>query len=306
MSVLRKSDERAYSIVPSRSSLSIRDDESFQSERSLIYQELVIDDELFTARVYKRSYRISLIRNRFRKAKLNSAESRERLDDCTVSPAKNAEGRVSEYQASSFDGLVSFPDRDLPQMSASTEDVLQIIAEPIWTRTKWRTWEGKSPFAAFEGPEITGDLRTAFMIWPGCMEVIGCVVMNLAMQELGLFRRLFLEGRDFHVQWLGYCLMTACVLGKSEIIGLVIVYAEGIRWSYIREVLGFHYDWNHLVELALRVSRLDGVELRLSIPHMLECCQYVGPDFIGTAIRKSDVLTLELLTEHDVDVELRE
>ncbi|KAL8760296.1 MAG: hypothetical protein Q9184_003391 [Pyrenodesmia sp. 2 TL-2023] len=69
LQILRKSDESAYSIVPSglsapRCSFPGRDDDSLysvESERSLVYRELSVDDELFTARVYKRNYRSHLV-----------------------------------------------------------------------------------------------------------------------------------------------------------------------------------------------------------------------------------------------------
>lgn len=57
--LLRKTDESAYSIVPSRTSYRTKDRNSRTSVESteLIYRELNIDDDLFTSRVYKRNYR---------------------------------------------------------------------------------------------------------------------------------------------------------------------------------------------------------------------------------------------------------
>lgn len=55
-----KSDESAFSIVPSRLSMStgrtsIRD--SISSYSNMVYRRLSFEDDLFTARVYKRNYR---------------------------------------------------------------------------------------------------------------------------------------------------------------------------------------------------------------------------------------------------------
>lgn len=55
-----KSDESAFSIVPSRLSMStgrttIRD--SVSSYSSMVYRQLSFEDDLFTSRVYKRNYR---------------------------------------------------------------------------------------------------------------------------------------------------------------------------------------------------------------------------------------------------------
>ena len=58
-SILLKSDESAYSIVPSRMSRVSSDMASSVAVNSaeLVYRQLSCDDELFTARVYKRNYR---------------------------------------------------------------------------------------------------------------------------------------------------------------------------------------------------------------------------------------------------------
>ena len=61
--VLRASDESAYSIVPSRTSshMSVstrsRDSVSSIESKELVYYPLSFEDDLFTARVYKRNYR---------------------------------------------------------------------------------------------------------------------------------------------------------------------------------------------------------------------------------------------------------
>ena len=58
----KMSDESAYSIVPSRMSMSIytrhtTDSGASKSEENLVYKPLTFENELFTARVYKRNYR---------------------------------------------------------------------------------------------------------------------------------------------------------------------------------------------------------------------------------------------------------
>ena len=62
----KMSDESAYSIVPSCMSMSIytrhtTDSGASKSEESLVYKPLTFEDELFTARVYKRNYRTPAI-----------------------------------------------------------------------------------------------------------------------------------------------------------------------------------------------------------------------------------------------------
>ena len=65
----QKSDESAYSIVPSRMSsrLSISTRQSLGSDNHLSYHRLSFEDDLFTAKVYKRSYRTPLIKRLFRR-----------------------------------------------------------------------------------------------------------------------------------------------------------------------------------------------------------------------------------------------
>ena len=61
-----KSDESAFSIVPSRmssrvslSTIQTSDRDRIRSSESLVYRQLNFEDDLFTARVYKRNYRTS-------------------------------------------------------------------------------------------------------------------------------------------------------------------------------------------------------------------------------------------------------
>ena len=65
----QKSDESAYSIVPSRMSsrLSTSTRQSLSSDENMSYRRLSCENDLFTARVYKRSYRTPLIRRLFRR-----------------------------------------------------------------------------------------------------------------------------------------------------------------------------------------------------------------------------------------------
>ena len=65
-SILRQSDESALSIVPSRfssrlSSIIGNSSQISLESAELVYQQLTIDDDLFTTRVYKRNYRHPLL-----------------------------------------------------------------------------------------------------------------------------------------------------------------------------------------------------------------------------------------------------
>ncbi|MCJ1458052.1 Ankyrin-1, partial [Mycoblastus sanguinarius] len=75
--VLRKSDESAYSIVPSRMSRFSIPSSASLSSADLSYHRLSFEDALFTARVYKRNYRNPLIGRLF-KSRRQQLQGRER------------------------------------------------------------------------------------------------------------------------------------------------------------------------------------------------------------------------------------
>ena len=79
-----KSDESAYSIVPSRMSMSIYtgdtiDSGASNSEESLVYKPLTFENELFTARAYKRNFRTPALQRLFKGL-------RQTISDKTRSP----------------------------------------------------------------------------------------------------------------------------------------------------------------------------------------------------------------------------
>lgn len=77
--ILSKSDESAYSIVPSRMSSRISKSTSHTSvsheDAEMSYRRLSFEDDLFTAKVYKRNYRNPMINRLFRSSASLSAKS---------------------------------------------------------------------------------------------------------------------------------------------------------------------------------------------------------------------------------------
>ncbi|KAL2048765.1 hypothetical protein ABVK25_010947 [Lepraria finkii] len=104
--ILRKSDESAYSIVPSRqSSLRAVGSRTSRASRArdsrisiesgeLVYRRLSFEDELFTARVYKRNYRNAKMRSLFRSKSRTGIEG-ERISSrkSSVTDHTGPEGR---------------------------------------------------------------------------------------------------------------------------------------------------------------------------------------------------------------------
>lgn len=75
-----KSDESAYSIVPSRMSMSTHtghtiDSGASKSEVDLAYKPLTFENELFTARVYKRNYRTPALQRLFKGTAQKTSDS---------------------------------------------------------------------------------------------------------------------------------------------------------------------------------------------------------------------------------------
>ncbi|KAL8926135.1 MAG: hypothetical protein Q9208_003036 [Pyrenodesmia sp. 3 TL-2023] len=92
-----KSDESAYSVVPSRSSGTTRDSESllsFGSDKSPDHRELSVDSILFTSRVYKRTYWRPFYYKLVQKVKHVPSKPKERSDHYVAVLAENAAHNV--------------------------------------------------------------------------------------------------------------------------------------------------------------------------------------------------------------------
>ena len=107
----KKSDESAYSIVPSRMSISTcRTDgqESIRSEDDITYRRLSFEDDLFTARVYKRNYRNPRI--------LRLLETKPRKTSTTIIPQN-----TTQHINRSLPERIG-PDRNISQVHDSMQE----------------------------------------------------------------------------------------------------------------------------------------------------------------------------------------
>ena len=130
----QKSDESAYSIVPSRMSsrLSTSTRQSLSIDDNFSYHRLSFENDLFTARVYKRSYRTPLIQRLFRRSK--SADTEEHLiygdeaDRQIVSPPSDG-GHVPSYYSLddgygvNYRGVEGSAPQPWPKMSSEYAEV---------------------------------------------------------------------------------------------------------------------------------------------------------------------------------------
>ena len=121
------SDESAYSIVPSRMSMSIYtgqniDSGASKSEVDLVYKPLTFENELFTARVYKRNYRTPALQRLF----------------------KGTEQRTSDKTRSR---TVAREIADDPNGSEAEDCTIREPGPTRWWRTKAQNAEPRIPFA---------------------------------------------------------------------------------------------------------------------------------------------------------------
>ena len=170
-----KSDESAYSIVPSRMSMSIYtgdtvDGGASNSEESLVYKPLTFENELFTARVYKRNFRTPALQRLFK-------DLRQTISDKTRSPTVAQE--IGEGPDGSEADNVTFREPGLTQGS----------------RNEARTITSKRPEGQPAGDEdISGDIDTAPNAEPPISFAEAC------KQGKAEIVKTFLEsGQDVHV-----------------------------------------------------------------------------------------------------------
>ena len=164
MDILRKSDESACTIVPSRlsvfapSALSRTNDSvvSEVPESSLVYRELAVDDELFTARVYKRNYHVRYVRGVERElrdeispneALINSSNPRM---DRSLSPSTTTSAIESTTTGLSQLSITSSqPVQDEPRLAAG----LKHIVTGWWVLTD--SDDGQYKYVGIPGPKVS-------------------------------------------------------------------------------------------------------------------------------------------------------
>ena len=137
------SDESAYSIVPSRMSVSIytghtTDSGAPKSEESLVYKPLTFENELFTARVYKRNYRTPALQRLFKGIEQKTPEkTRPRTlaqinaEDPYVSEGESCiikEMEPTQWQSTEAQSATSVPTGGQPAGDEDTSD--EIIRSP--------------------------------------------------------------------------------------------------------------------------------------------------------------------------------
>lgn len=315
--VFRKSDESAYSIVPSRAPDSIRDRfsrlSSMRSEKSLAYHELSIDDDLFTARVYKRNYRNGVaIRSMFQVPAQSHTppqgalrvkdegvpESSHRDPNPAMSSpfaissgsATNASVEVSKPQWSTLDTL-----KKLPQLPSGIDSPLV-----FWKPTKWavgikkqRTIEGPPSSSALLRADSTKQTKSK----DDCILDLTSIVNN---GDIALFEDLLARWNCIPSLWLHHCLMTACALGREDLTKLLLKPRARILTIDGLEKL---YGASSPVKLALRRRDLNILRLLLQDPRTRHSCRLMEFLFIWAAIELDDAPFLQYTIDFDANID---
>ena len=141
------SDESAYSIVPSRMSMSIytghtTDSGAPKSEENLVYKPLTFENELFTARVYKRNYRTPALQRLFRGTEQRTSEK--------IRPRTVAQRNVEESDGSGADNFTigaPGPTQWRPTKAQSATSV-PTGGQPAWDEETNKGETNASPNAA--------------------------------------------------------------------------------------------------------------------------------------------------------------
>lgn len=325
--VFQQSDESAFSIVPSKFSRSIRDSESllsFESEPSLVYHELSVDSDLFTARVYKRNYRTAFIRKLLRKDKVLSVKSQGVLDRVQGVPA-------------AFESVQKDPDTETVSEIASESSVASLDLPDNWTvcpAEEWGTSKQKArdmaktrgserydmnkmlPDLSSQSPRIlrhhtpmwkVGDVSTLRisgfdikeMMPEDYAQICGkddCIDMRRLMSNPRLSLGLLTRDYAFPQFWLEHCLFISCLTHNVYSTAFILTRMGNMpTFPRIGDTVKPLYHHMEPIELAFYNGHLNVVKLLLSIGGSLDHCTHLAPEIVHAAILGDDVVLLASL-----------
>ncbi|KAL8889677.1 MAG: hypothetical protein Q9215_003087 [Flavoplaca cf. flavocitrina] len=315
--VFRKSDESAYSIVPSRAPDSIRNRfsrlSSMKSEKSLAYHELSIDDDLFTARVYKRNYRTTaMIRKMFHSPRqsyasqglpcvedtnipqISSPEQEPRREETCLLEVGSTSGTYYPAEMLGLQSTNINTFKGLPELSTGMD------AQPeFWKPTKWivgikkqRTIEGPPSFPALLHAGWKERSRRNDNSPPDLTSAV-------EHSDIALFRDLLRRWNCIPGLWLHHCLMTACAQGRENLARLLLNYPIAVPAVDGLEKL---YGASSPIKLALRRRDLSIVKLLLQDPQTRHSCRSMDFLFIVAAIELDDAPFLQHTIDHDANI----
>ena len=121
----QKSDESAYSIVPSRMSsrLSTSTNQGLSIDDNMSYRRLSFEDDLFTAQVYKRSYRTPFIRRLFQRKVQIKSDTVTIIGPERISGSKSADSEENLIDGDEADRQTLSPPRG--HMASTDPSILE-------------------------------------------------------------------------------------------------------------------------------------------------------------------------------------
>ncbi|KAL9032473.1 MAG: hypothetical protein Q9180_006479 [Flavoplaca navasiana] len=319
--LLRKSDESACTIVPSRisivtPSLWSRTNDGVVSEvyeSSLVYRELAVDDDLFTARVYKRNYRVQevprvepevlkaeisnkALRNLTSSAVVSSTSGMDRSHGPPTTGAIEYTTNAAVESATAGTSQISItsgqPIRNEPPLAAGSEKI--VTGWSVLSNSDGAQCDASDRYIGIPGPKVSKiffdqqsliEWKTSLTEFPKLDRESVCSTIE------GHFESFV----DKPVDWLHYCLMAACSLNRENFIRMIL------KEDFALIKSSFNYNRRrHPVELAFQHGHMHIVKnlLRLS-GRVLGHPFAVGGRMIRHAIREHDTELLSLIFRQD-------
>ncbi|KAL8645542.1 MAG: hypothetical protein Q9226_007253 [Calogaya cf. arnoldii] len=309
--VLRKSDESAYSIVPSRLSLgtpsiwSHTNDSviSIASETSLNYRELAIDDDLFTARVYKRNYCARAICKASRHGQKNEDSPKETLSAIGVPGSRVTLGTATSTPLGK--GMSHNPSvTNRPELPLAIQYLPLQNARSHGVVTGWlipSDSDHNSPsrserYICIPGPTVPKDIfeKQCFSEWGTRNEAYLKLDHDDSLRNID-WDELFNTSVNIPSEWLHHCCLAACAMGREDLLRLILrkqhpaLFLKGCKI----------YRSRHPVELAFRQGHIDIVKRLLKFSHRaIDRRRHLGRLIIRRALDDHDVELLnDVLTQ---------
>lgn len=267
--ILRKSDESAYSIVPSYLSSRLASLYSNPSALSvdsaeLVYRQLTIDDDLFTARVYKRNYRhpFKKLQKRLRPPHAVIDEGGQSSTHAAAAPLPSRQSR----RASSDGQLNVAGDHKDWQLLAETPLGSYVIPRWFLQSSPWviKSPSNSSDDATVEGPAVSMDLKYALK-WTHQDRMQNLQESVSQCQSTNLQQLLQLLAWGFH-NWRKRFLREACDQKRIDLVELLIENDQSLgSWLLTRSGFSVDQCWSFAYDVAsaklLQLLCIEGAKL---------------------------------------------
>ena len=266
--LLQKSGESAHTIVPSRLSVSSSSNWSRTeasiiseaSESSHIYRKLAFDDDLFTARVYKRNYHHQEIRQV--KQEINNENSTDETPkSLAVSATVLATPRTVVPDSSSATGVSEFPVMSGPLIQPQSH----LTTDSHWVVTGWIVpkdidYLSLTPSKAYIG--VPGPTVPKVFFEEQCLSAWGTNEAALLhpLDEYVIkntdWKRIFEISISIPRQWLHHCFMAAGIGGSARLRQLVV---EEYPSHCLKSLNGCFCSYRYPIEVAVQQGHIPVV-----------------------------------------------